>query len=372
MGNIQALRANGVHAATRRLTHHLQNDGHVVEVWHFTRAVTAPAERLDEGINVLDLPVHAVRGVTGAYLQIPTREARSILAERALDMDVVHLHSVFQPDHLWAARLGRPYVVTPHGGYDAATMRGAAGLVKQALVAAHERRLLRSARAVQVLSGEERRRVSQLAPGSRLIQLAFPLDLGEHVTDDYAGDGPILFVGRLDVRTKGLDLLLDAVASDAGLLGGRQVLLIGPSVGDSESWLRQRAGALGIADRVCVRRPIQNRKELVQTMSACSVFVHTSRREGLPTAVLEAMHCSVPVLVTEETNTGTLVRTMAAGMVVSADAASIADGLRNLLALSAADRDAMGKRGKKAVLDSFTWDRLRDRYEAMYRGAAQG
>jgi glycosyltransferase involved in cell wall biosynthesis len=107
-------------------------------------------------------------------------------------------------------------------------------------------------------------------------------------------DQSALVVGtaaRFD-EVKRLDLLLRAVAAvparDFGLV------LIG--VGSEESRLRKLAGDLGLERRVTFAGEIQGAAAL---FAAFDVFVTTSRKEGLPLAVLEAMALGLPVVASD-------------------------------------------------------------------------
>jgi glycosyltransferase involved in cell wall biosynthesis len=369
VGNIQTARANGVHAAIRRVTHHLISDGHDVEVWHFTRKAGAVANRVESGIRVVDLPVMGPRGRLGSYAQIPTPATSRWLRSRARVVDVVHMHSVFQPDHVWVRRIGVPYVITPHGGYHCDSFAGLWGAAKQCALRLHERPLLEGAGRVQVLSAAEERSVGRLAPHSRPTVLQLPLDVPDAGRHPYREDGPVLFLGRLDIRQKGLDLLLDAVEEARPVLEGRGLQLVGPASEDSLRWLRRRIHQLAVADIVEIKPMVDDRDAVMDLIGGSSLFVHPSRWEGLPTAVLEAMAVGVPVLVSPQTNMGELVTEARCGVVMAEGSGQLARDLHDILDLSGPRRDAMGRRGRAAVTTAFAWDHLRPGYEELYASA---
>ena len=93
-------------------------------------------------------------------------------------------------------------------------------------------------------------------------------------------------------EVKRLDLLLRAVAAVPAPDFG--VVLIG--VGSEESRLRRLAGDLGLERRVTFAGEIQGAAAL---FAAFDVFVTTSRKEGLPLAVLEAMALGLPVVASD-------------------------------------------------------------------------
>lgn len=99
----------------------------------------------------------------------------------------------------------------------------------------------------------------------------------------------IVAVGRLE-HQKGHDLLLKAFA-DSG--AGHDLVIVGR--GSLEAELRRQAAALGLADRVTFVGFEDNPWAWV---AGARLFVLPSRWEGFPTALVEALACGAPALVT--------------------------------------------------------------------------
>lgn len=117
-----------------------------------------------------------------------------------------------------------------------------------------------------------------------------PVALGA-VSCARSGDAPyVLGVGRLEEQ-KGFDILIDAFAL-ACPPGTRPELRIA-GTGSLRSTLEQRAYARGVADRV---RFIGQSSETAALMRGASAFVLSSRFEGFPNALLEAMACGAPCI----------------------------------------------------------------------------
>jgi glycosyltransferase involved in cell wall biosynthesis len=101
----------------------------------------------------------------------------------------------------------------------------------------------------------------------------------------------IVTVGRLE-HQKGHDLLLKAFA-DSGAAAGHDLVIVGR--GSLEAELRRQAAGLGIADRVSFVGFDDNPWAWV---AGARLFVLPSRWEGFPTALVEALVCGAPALVT--------------------------------------------------------------------------
>jgi glycosyltransferase involved in cell wall biosynthesis len=134
--------------------------------------------------------------------------------------------------------------------------------------------------------------------------------------------------------------------------------------GPEESALRGLGESLGVADRV---RFLGARGDVPRLLAAFDAFALTSRMEGLPLALLEAMAVGVPVLVTEVGAMPALVRRAGAGVVAAAgDESAVRAGLRTLATDQA---QAMGAAGRREVVARHSVERMVGRYWALYQAS---
>jgi glycosyltransferase involved in cell wall biosynthesis len=136
----------------------------------------------------------------------------------------------------------------------------------------------------------------------------------------------VLTVGRL-VWDKAQDVLLDAYALAGDDLNGWRLAIVGD--GRLADDLRMRAERLGVAGRVDWHGVVQDPYAFYH---AAKFFVLPSRVEGTPNALLEAMSCGLPVIVSDGApGPLELVEDGVTGLVVPVDdAAALADALRRL------------------------------------------
>ena len=107
---------------------------------------------------------------------------------------------------------------------------------------------------------------------------------------DDAARPRIVAAGRLG-HQKGFDLLLDALAGARGVVGGGTLTILGD--GPDRAALAARAAALGVAADV---RFVGFQENPFAFFAAADLFVLSSRYEGLPNVVLEALACGCPVV----------------------------------------------------------------------------
>jgi glycosyltransferase involved in cell wall biosynthesis len=156
----------------------------------------------------------------------------------------------------------------------------------------------------------------------------------------------VLCVARL-VLDKAQDILLDAFALCSREFPECRLALVGE--GQLEAKLRAQAERLDIAEKIdwcgLVRDPLPY-------YNAAQVFVLPSRVEGTPNALLEAMGCGVPVIVSDGTP-GLLevVEHGVTGLVVPVnDAVALAAALRLMLS-DARLRRRLGMAARERVLE---------------------
>jgi glycosyltransferase involved in cell wall biosynthesis len=347
---------SGVPAVIAHLSSHLARRGHHVEVW-----LLRPWSEEEQSAHA------AALGDAGVSLVSPAATGRrrlAILADR--DVDVVQLHSVFTlPNALLARRLRVPYVVSPHGGYASASLARSARR-KTAYKYLLERPMLRRAALRVALTDVEARDLDAFGAGRPVAVIPngvipAPRDLDGAAFRRELGLGPtdrlLLFVGRLDVLHKGLDVLLDGVAEAPDW----RLAMVGPDVRGGRAWLLARAETLGMLSRLTVVGPRQGRA-LQEAFAAADCFALTSRWEGLPIALLEALSHGVPAVVSPAVDR--LVGVTQAGAGWSVTGSELGPALRRL------DGDERARRAAetRALAARYDWAAVAARYEAAYAG----
>ena len=341
-----------------------------------------------DGDRRLDVPLDrpVVRGRhTVRYFAVaaPRRLARAPRLRSALEgelaaLDLVHLHSVF----LWpttaaalAARRGRkPYFVSPRGMLDRELIRRRGALRKRLWLALSGRRMLRGAARLVATSESEaaelhalgfaRASIAVVPNGVDLAELAPPVaaEVSPTIGELVAGGPYVLYLGRLSWK-KRIDLLIQSLSR----LGVLRLIVAGPDDEGIRPELERLARRTGAAERVCFPGEVHGADRLA-LLNGASVAALVSVAENFGNAVLEAMACSVPVVVTPGVGLAGEVERAAAGQVVAGDSEAIGLALAALVADPERAR-AMGRRGRVAVEEGYTWPAVAERMRAVYREA---
>lgn len=122
----------------------------------------------------------------------------------------------------------------------------------------------------------------------------------------------IVAMGRLE-RLKGFDLLLHSFARLSDRFGDWNLAILGE--GPLRPELESLSNELGLAERVVMPGRVQNPHAI---LSQADLFVMSSRFEGFPNALCEAMACGLPVISTNcPTGPADIIRDGTDGLLVS-------------------------------------------------------
>ncbi|MEM8959878.1 MAG: glycosyltransferase [Acidobacteriota bacterium] len=185
--------------------------------------------------------------------------------------------------------------------------------------------------------------------------LALPGDDGESIL--------VGAVGRL-ATTKRYDLLIDAVAEARQRGADLRLVLVGdgPEREALEAQAKQQLG-----DRAHF---LGRRGDIPDILPALDVFALTSREEGSPNALLEAMACGCAVISTEVGGVPEIVTDGVDGLLVpSGDRDAIADALLRLTEDGELWTN-LGLAARRRIEERFALTEILRRYENLYRRVA--
>ena len=172
--------------------------------------------------------------------------------------------------------------------------------------------------------------------------------------------------GRVEVATKGVDVLIDAWQTVCASRPGLDYRLLMLGTGVDSAWMHERLSGAGVRGVSWRDEYVQDRALLRRHLAAGDVFAFPSRHEGFAVAPLEAMACGLPVVAADAPGIPDLLSggEASGGVVVPrGDAAAFAAALGRALDDVAWAR-ATGARARRRVEEACALDsvgrRLRD------------
>lgn len=161
------------------------------------------------------------------------------------------------------------------------------------------------------------------------------------------------YIGRIRLYQKGLDLLIDAVEKEKETVTNYNLTLdlYGPDLNGAVAELENRIQQKGLSDIIRIHDSVfgdEKKRILEQT----DVFIMTSRFEGHPMGLIEALSYGIPSLVTEGTNMSVEIEESNAGWNAGSTVEDIAGAIRKMCA----EKSLFREKSDNAVVLSQKYD----------------
>jgi len=360
LGKANPDRMNGVNKVVYQLATKQKDAGKRVSCWGVTKNLTH--DYGDRNFETLLFQAHR-----NPFKIDQTLKKHLLLQKTGI---VVHLHGGWVPLYaslsLFLKKNKIPYVLTPHGAYNTIAMERS-GWTKKIYFQLFEKNLLKNARKIHSLGKSEIEGLQKLYPNNKsvLIPYGFDLPVERNITPQKSDLFIVGFIGRLDIYTKGLDLLVEAFYNFAS--NKKNVVL----------WIIGDSNEKSILEKSILEKNLQNSvvlwgskygDEKTNLLKQMTVFTHPSRNEGIPTAVIEACVEGIPAIVSKATNIGEEIERFDAGITI-ADENS--DALANAIEKLYLEwnNETLQQRSPNAIRlveKTFNWNEIIEKIDKIY------
>jgi glycosyltransferase involved in cell wall biosynthesis len=330
----------------------------------------------DPWVRDCPVPVHALGPGHGNYGYAP-RFSRW-LKERHARYDAVIVQGLWQYSSfgVWRALRGTPtpYFVFPHGMLDPWFKRTypRKHLKKLLYWPWAEYRVLRDASAVLFTSEEERRLARESFSLYRCKEVvvnygtaAPEIDLAR-AREEFSENFPqlrgrrfLLFLGRLHEK-KGCELLIEAFATMRNSTGADQPLdlvMAGPA---SDDEYQRHLRSMTSSQSGITFTGMLSGSQKWGAFSGADAFILPSHQENFGIAVVEALACGTPVLISNKVNIWREIEAAGAGYAENDDLAGTARLIERWLATPPDERAAMKERARECFARHFEINRATD------------
>jgi glycosyltransferase involved in cell wall biosynthesis len=185
------------------------------------------------------------------------------------------------------------------------------------------------------------------------------------VHDRVLTDKYVLYTGILRAR-KGLFDLLDCAEQVCSVDPTVKFVIsgTGPFFGKVESEIQRK----GLHEKVILPGYV-TRAKLIELYQNATIHVVPSHYEGLPTVLLEAMACGLPVVATDIGGNREVISNGVNGFLVPPKTPKVmAETILNLLGDNGL-RERTGKAARKTIEKQYTWDKIADHFTSIYESA---
>ena len=338
-----------------------------------------PAEAFVQGLS---FPVHALGPAKGSYRYSP--RLRPWLEQNLERFDGVVIHGLWQWHSYgtYGVVRGRvPYLVFTHGFLDPYFKRAfpLKHVKKQLYWLAREYRVLRDAKAVCFTTTIERDAAVETFWPQRWHATVASLGISEPEGDrgwqreifferypELRSRRFFLFLSRIHTK-KGCDLLLEAFARVHEDL---DLVMAGPDEEGLQPQLEAQAKRLGIDRRVHWMGMLRGDWKW-GAFRAAEAFVLPSHQENFGVAVVEALACELPVIISDKVNIWPDVMKDGAGIVNADTAEGTYQSIMTLLAMTPEERRRMGNRGLACFRARYESTQAARAVDALFAGDPQ-
>ena len=280
---------------------------------------------------------------------------------------VLHRHSVWTAvsaaSKSWRSHRRGPTIVAPHGALGDLALRQSRWKKTLSLYA-YERANLEGASCLHALSEAE-------AEAMRDFGLRNPIAVVPNgIAADWiatSGDSAafrarhaippekcvLLFLSRV-TPGKGLPMFVESIRNVGRQFSGWLFVVAGPDEFRHERKVSELVDRYGLTESVKFVGPLFG-KEKRDAFASADAFVLPSYSEGFPMVVLEALGAGIPVLTTTATPLPQL-EGVGAGWRVQASTEHLTGALSDMLKTTKSVLREMGARGRRLVVEDFTWD----------------
>lgn len=332
--------------------------GHDVRL--FVLASYAQRYRIDKSVSVTDL-TYAEKG-HGPHLAKRYFALRRALSAFMPDVTVNFWYQSAYFCAFMSRKTTGSIVYSERGDPGDEEYRGLLGLVRSATLPAIDRFVFQTRQAKEYFGDEVQGR-SVVIPNAIEVAQTANLQIGEDA------DRVVVSVGRLCAQ-KNQNLLIDAFCIFKKEHPGYKLVIFGD--GELKEDLVKQVEYLGLTQNIFFEGAVA---DIWSRMKTARMFVLTSKYEGMPNALLEAMALGLPCVTTDYRPFGAvrdIVRDGENGFVVSDATAVQLAAKMSIIADNPSMAKALGSRARRS-LEGFSKDKIYDEWEkiVLAAGAAE-
>jgi glycosyltransferase involved in cell wall biosynthesis len=360
LGKANPARMNGVNKVVYQLATYQKTMGRNVSVWGITHDLSH-----NYGERSFDTKLFQAQKNPFSI----DKELKDALLDKKKDI-IIHLHGGWIPVYSTLAKFLHknqiPFVITPHGAYNKIAMQRSR-ISKAIYYQIFESHVLEYCNYIHAIGASEVAGISGLYANDKTQLIPYGFDTTQITrTQDPDPDTFVFgFVGRLDIHTKGLDLIIAAFKKFQSINQKTFLWIIGN--GSDFFKLQSLIEKNKLQDHVILFGSKYG-QEKDHLMSAMNVFVHPSRNEGLPSSVIEASSLGIPSIVSIATNIADLISKYNAGISISNESVEELHEAMHRLHEQwlKGELSQMQSKAISMVKENFSWPTLIEKFDELY------
>lgn len=309
-------------------------------------------------------------GLEGVIVYNKDTDVDEILSKHSFEIAVFH-GIYFRPYiniYKILCRRNIPYIVIPHGSLrkEAQSQKRLAKMIVNSLFF---RSFVKKSAVVQYLSEAEKNASGGFKSDSFIIPNGVP-EVQECWNVHQKEGLSLIFIGRYSIFYKGLDILFDACERIQDFMRENHIVLnlYGVDFENNLVEMKEMIVRKKLEDIVFINGPAFGEEKRKVLLDA-DCFIQTSRSEGQPVGILEAMSYGLPVIVTEGTSFSKMVIEYDCGFDAGNDCQSVANAILSLFA-ARDDLQSLSANAKKLIHEKYSWEKVVQSTTEVYKKIA--
>jgi GalNAc-alpha-(1->4)-GalNAc-alpha-(1->3)-diNAcBac-PP-undecaprenol alpha-1,4-N-acetyl-D-galactosaminyltransferase len=353
---IHSLTSGGAERVISMMANYWANKGWQISLLTFDDGTEPPFYDLDSQISHIPLGIagYSPNPIVGIWNNLTRiQELRTAIIKSKPNVVISFMHQANEIVLLATRWLSIPVIVSERNDPTSQTTGKIWKQLRQWTYPLANRIVVQTKRAGDYFSSKLQERII-IIPNPVLL----PPDAKE-LSDRLLGERSLIAMGRL-VPQKGFDLLLEAMAKLKDRYPKWTLTILGE--GGLRSQLESLCNKLGLGDRVHLLGRVKNPYEFLKQ---ADIFIMSSRFEGFPNALCEAMACGLPVISTDCPNgPGEIIRDGVDGILVpNEDISALATAMERLM-YDETERRSLGDRAKE-VIERFGLEKVMSIWESL-------
>ena len=310
-------------------------------------------------VNVSEIPENAKEEISKYdFKTYKTKEFERVIEEKK--PNIVVFHSFWILEYVKISKIlnkkNIPYIVVPRSALTNMAVKNSKikKIIGRKLFFD---RFLKKSLAIHFLTNEEKEN-SYYKESSFVVGNGSSLPKIDGITKNTVKTLNINYIGRIAKDHKGLDIMIKSINSCKKKLQKNKVVfnLYGSDFENNKKEILEMIKELQITNLVKINEPVFN-KAKEDVLRETDIFIMTSRYEGQPMSLLEAMSYEVPVIITPGTNMIEDVKEYNAGWICNTDD-KVRETLEKVCELNKEEIKGRGKNARRMIIEKYTWSQV--------------
>lgn len=276
-------------------------------------------------------------------------------------IDIVIFHSIYYIEYVRIGKKlkqrGVSYVLVPHSSLtiEAQCQKK---IIKRIMNQLFFNKLIKNASGIHYLSVNEME-ASKSFHHSNVWVIPNGINLSTRKWKyQYRSRFELIYIGRYAIYQKGIDILLEACYNIKEQMKERNIYvsMYGKDYENNKAKIKKMVDRYQLEDIVTVNDAVFG-LEKEKKMSEADCFVLTSRFEGLPVSVLEALSIGIIPLLTVGTNFTNVVEKNDCGFVAEASVQSVSNQILNVYE-HRLQLERMSENARKLISENYDWSSI--------------